>query len=256
MCEEQPSISSGKQPQHLTVSLSSRIATGGSLLRHLKGVLVEPTLQGGAVKGDLAPGELWVTTKPTKSSQIPRKRSSRGSSLSQRVCVLFIQAMKGYLFQPAREILGYVMLGMKRMRHFFFFFLFPGEKSCAIVQKQPQVSTITPAPRSFSITRSTVRALGSGVRVRVKVRRGQRRTGGPRTNPIYDCPLPHQSSSGPWELLATHLHPSFHNNHGPIIRKHFFLTFSHSNETLERIFVYGSAIQSQLEVQLRIITGT
>lgn len=121
MCEEQPSISSGKQPQHLTVSLSSRIATGGSLLRHLKGVLVEPTLQGGAVKGDLAPGELWVTTKPTKSSQIPRKRSSRGSSLSQRVCVLFIQAMKGYLFQPAREILGYVMLGMKRMRHFFFF---------------------------------------------------------------------------------------------------------------------------------------
>lgn len=82
-------------------------------------------------------------------------------------------------------MLGYVTLGMKRTRLLRLFFPFPGEKCCEIVQEQPPVSTLSPASRSFYITRSTVRALSSGVRGRV--RRSQRRT---RTLPHVQLPHP------------------------------------------------------------------
>lgn len=38
-----------------------------------------------------------------------------------------------------------------------FFFLFPGEKYCEIVQEQSPVSTVMGISRSFQLTRSTVR---------------------------------------------------------------------------------------------------
>ena len=119
---------------------------GLCLLKHLKGVLVEFPLQGGAREGESAPTKLWVTTKPAEAAE-PSDALSRGSRPSQRVCVLFIQAKRGYSFQPVRETLGYVTLGMKKMRLLFFFF--PGEKCCEIVKKQPSVSTVTPAPQKL-----------------------------------------------------------------------------------------------------------
>lgn len=94
---------------------------GLCLLKHLKGVLVEFPLQGGAREGESAPTKLWVTTKPAEAAE-PSDALSRGSRPSQRVCVLFIQAKRGYSFQPVREMLGYVTLGMKKMRLLFFFF--------------------------------------------------------------------------------------------------------------------------------------
>lgn len=106
------------------------------------------------------PLKLWVTTKPAEAAE-PSDALSRGSRPSQRVCVLFIQANRGYSFQPVRETLGYVTLGMKKMRLFFFFF--PGEKCCEIVQKQPSVSTVTPPEASISQGQQSERwALGLG----------------------------------------------------------------------------------------------
>ena len=150
---------------------------GLCLLKHLKGVLVEFPFQGGAWEGEPAPTKLWVTTKPAEAAE-PSDALSRGSRPSQRVCVLFIQANRGYSFQPVRETLGYVTLGMKKMRLFFFF------SWRKVLRNSPETAFgfHGHSPRSFYITRSTVRALDSGVRTRV--RGSQRRAGGPRTLPL------------------------------------------------------------------------
>lgn len=103
------------------------------LLRLLKGVLAESTLPDGAPRQDPAQAsrELRATANPTKAAD-PSEALTQRKQPALRVCVLFIQAEKGYSFQPAREMLGYVTLGMKKMRLAFFlsFFSFSWRKKC------------------------------------------------------------------------------------------------------------------------------
>lgn len=66
------------------------------MLRHLKGVLLESTLQGGAVKGELAQAKLWVTTKPTKAAG-----ASRRSRAEEAVCP---KEFVSYLFRQRKGI--------------------------------------------------------------------------------------------------------------------------------------------------------
>ena len=51
----------------------------------------------------------------------------------------------------------------------YFFFLFPGERYCEIVQEQPPISTVVGASPGFCLTRSTVRALAMALHPRTQM---------------------------------------------------------------------------------------
>ena len=75
---------------------------------------------------------------------------------------------KRTVFEPAGLELGYVMLQARRIRPIFFF-LFPGERYCEIVQEQPPISTVVGASPGFCLTRSTVRALAMALHPRTQM---------------------------------------------------------------------------------------
>lgn len=108
---------------------------------------------------------------------------------------------------------------------FFFFFLFPGEKYCEIVQEQSPISTVMGVSRSFQLTRSTVRALAMALH--------------PRSQKIFSNPVrpPRQKQRSPaHDLLSCFEATSVQSCSG-------VYDVSHTQHHLERITTLGSAKQ-------------
>lgn len=164
------------------------------LLTHLKRVLAECTLQEGALQEDPGQAELWATTNPTEvAGSLRNAGAEEAARPKQFVSYLFRQRI---FISTSKGNVRLCNTGDQE-NEAFFFFLFPGDKCCEIVQEQPPVSTVTPAPRSFYITRWAVRVLGSGVGLVLGEARGEMVCMG--LSPHLSLPLRQLSPSGLWE---------------------------------------------------------